>query len=388
MRQVYCVLAVLVILAGMVTVAGCSGSAEVIRIGASGPFSGQLSKIGLDSLNAVRMAVEEANAAGGIDGKKVELVVGDDEGDPSKAMTVAEKFAGDRSMFGVVGPMNSTACEAALPIYDQAGMVIISQSATNPRLTHSGRSVMFRVCPGDDAQGSAAAAFINNTLKARRVYVIDDRGTYGRGLADQVSSVLEKSGVSIERGQILSTDKDFASILTRVRGFGPDLLYLALSSPAQAALILKQMNGLGMKLAVMGGDGLRDEEELIRGSGGLAEGVYVTAFGPSLESNPAGAAFARRFQKRFGAMSIYTGQGYEATVILLNAIKAAAGSGRLSRKAVRDQVARTSGFRGVLGFPVTFATNGDLARPAISVFRVTDGRFQVFATVQAGEDKP
>ncbi|MDI9415804.1 MAG: ABC transporter substrate-binding protein, partial [Bacillota bacterium] len=105
-----------------------------VKIGAAGPFTGDLSKIGLDALNAIQMAVDEANAEGGIGGRKIEVVVGDDMGDPSKGVLVAEKFAMDRNVLGVVGPMNSATAAAALPAYDRAGLVIISQSATNPDL--------------------------------------------------------------------------------------------------------------------------------------------------------------------------------------------------------------------------------------------------------------
>ncbi|MFY9197507.1 MAG: branched-chain amino acid ABC transporter substrate-binding protein, partial [Bacillota bacterium] len=209
-----------------------------VKIGAAGPFTGDLSKIGLDALNAIQMAVEEANAEGGIGGRKIEVVVGDDMGDPSKGVLVAEKFAMDRNVLGVVGPMNSATAAAALPAYDRAGLVIISQSATNPDLSERGYRVMHRICPRDDAQGPAAARFIVEEVKAKVVYVIDDKSTYGQGLADQVAAALERMGVTLERGQISSEDRDFSPILTRVKAAQPDLVYLGLSNPAQAAGLL------------------------------------------------------------------------------------------------------------------------------------------------------
>ncbi len=245
-----------------------------VKIGAAGPFTGDLSKIGLDALNAIQMAVEEANAEGGIGGRKIEVVVGDDMGDPSKGVLVAEKFAMDRNVLGVVGPMNSATAAAALPAYDRAGLVIISQSATNPDLSERGYRVMHRICPRDDAQGPAAARFIVEEVKAKVIYVIDDKSTYGQGLADQVAAALERMGVKLERGQISSEDRDFSPILTRVKAAQPDLVYLGLSNPAQAAGLLKQAVGLGLSAKFMGGDCMKEKDQLVAGAGGAAEGMY------------------------------------------------------------------------------------------------------------------
>ena len=163
-----------------------------VKIGAAGPYSGDLSKIGLDGLNAIKMAVEEANAAGGVRGRKIEIVEADDAGDSSKAILVAEKLAMDRAVLGVVGPMNSSTVEAALPTYQRAGLPIISQSATKPSLTEMGYKVMHRICPRDDAQGPRRP-FVVDVLKAKNVYIIDDKTAYGQGLSDEVEAALKAS---------------------------------------------------------------------------------------------------------------------------------------------------------------------------------------------------
>ena len=343
----------------------------VIRIGAAGPYTGDLSKIGLDSLNAIRMAVEEANRAGGVDGYQIEVAVGDDAGDAAQAALVAQKFAADPTVVGVVGPMNSNCVNAALPIYEKAGLVIISQSATNPALTEQGYRVMFRVCPRDDAQGPAAARFIVEELKARKVYLIDDKGTYGQGLADQVEAALKQLGVSVVRGQISPTDRDFSAILTRVRQEAPDLVYLALPNPAQAASLLIQARSMKIQAKFMGGDGLKEKDQLIKGSQGAAEGFYVTAIGRDVREVPEAAGFVKAFEERYGAMSIFSGQSYEATNILIAAIrKAGVKDGKVDRAAVRDAVASTRDFRGVLGFPVSFDSKGDVVGGSIYVLQV------------------
>ncbi|MBC7339379.1 MAG: branched-chain amino acid ABC transporter substrate-binding protein [Firmicutes bacterium] len=343
----------------------------VIRIGAAGPYTGDLSKIGLDSLNAIRMAVEEANQAGGVDGYRIEVEVGDDAGDAAQATLVAQKFAADPTIVGVIGPMNSNCVNAALPIYEKAGLVIISQSATNPALTEQGYRVMFRVCPRDDAQGPAAARFIVEELKARKVYMIDDKGTYGQGLADQVEIALKELGATVTRGQIAPTDRDFSAILTRVRQEAPDLVYLALPNPAQAAALLIQARSMKIQTKFMGGDGLKEKDQLIAGSQGAAEGFYVTAIGRDVREVPEAAGFVKAFEAKHGAMSIFSGQSYEATNILIAALrKAGVKDGKVDRAAVRDAVAATSGYRGILGFPVSFDSKGDVLGGSIYVLQV------------------
>lgn len=357
-----------------------------IKIGAAGPFSGQLSKIGLDSLNAIRMAVDEVNEAGGIGGRKIEVVVGDDGADPARALTVAERFAADPDLVGVIGPMNSDAVNAALPVYERNGLVIISQSATNPKLTEQGYNVMHRVCPRDDDQGPAAATFIAETLQAKKVYILDDKGIYGQGLADQVEKKLKELGViQIQRGQISPDDRDFAAILLRIRQFDPDLLFLALPNPAQAANLVRQARSSGLKFQVMGGDGLKEKDQLIKAAGGAAEGMYVTSIGPSLQLIPEARDFVKKFEGKYGAMSIFSGQSYEATRLLLEAIKKAVKpDGKVSRADVLAAVHQTRDYRGILGFPVGFTANGDLLGGTIYVLQVKGDDFVQVKTVQSG----
>lgn len=353
-------------------------AAAPIKIGAAGPFTGDLSKIGLDSLNAIQMAVDEVNQQGGIAGRKVQLVLGDDAADPSKALLVAEKFTTDQSILGVIGPMNSSTAAAALPAYQNGKLVVISQSATNPDLSERGFSIFHRICPRDDTQGPAAAQFMLNELKAKRIYVLDDKGTNGQGMADQIAKAFGRRGFKgFERGQISADDKDFSAILTRIKSYKPEVVFMALSSPSQAAAIVKQAAGLGLKAKFMGSDGVKEKDQYIKGAGGLAEGSYVTAIGKDIRQVPEAKEFIAKFEKKYGAMSIFSGQSYEATKVLLTAIKKAAASGadRLDRAKVLKAVQQTSGYRGILGFPVSFDKKGDVVGAKIYVFQVKNGDF-------------
>ncbi|HAN86767.1 MAG: branched-chain amino acid ABC transporter substrate-binding protein [Bacillota bacterium] len=347
-----------------------------IKIGAAGPYTGDVSKIGLDGLNAIRMAVDEANATGGIGGRKIEIVEADDAADPSKAILVAERLAMDRAVIGVVGPMNSATAQAALPTYQRAGLAIISQSATNPDLTEMGYKVMHRICPRDDAQGPASARFIVETLKPKTVYIIDDKTTYGQGLSDQVEPALKAAGVRVLRGQISMEDRDFSPILTRVKSSAPDLVYLGLANPAQAASLIKQAAGLGLKSAYMGGDGLKEKDQLIDGAAGLAEGMFVTSIGRDIKEIPEAREFIRKFESKYGAMSVFGGQSYEAACILIDAARRAHSDPmKITRANVIAALGKTRDYRGILGFPISFDSKGDVVGANIFVYQVKGGNF-------------
>ncbi|HHV78144.1 MAG TPA: branched-chain amino acid ABC transporter substrate-binding protein [Firmicutes bacterium] len=367
----------LVVFLAMLAVVGCSNSGrKSIKIGAAGPFTGELSKIGLDSLNAIKMAVEECNQSGGIDGKTVEVVVGDDAGDPAKGKIVADKFVADPDVLGVVGPMNSSVIAAALPVYEKAGLVIISQSGTTPELTEKGFKVMHRICPRDDAQGMAAAAFIYNEIKPTKVYILDDKTTYGQGLADQVEKGLKSYGLTqIKRDQVSTQDKDFSALVALIKSYNPEMVYMAFANPAQAAALAKQLAGVGVKPALMGGDGCRERDQLIGGGGEAVQGMFVTAIGRNVKEVPEAREFVQKFEGKYEGMSIFSGQSYEATKILLNAIKEAHKAGDLTRQGVLKALHATKDYKGILGFPVSFDAKGDLVGGEIFVLKVSGSDF-------------
>lgn len=381
-RIVALVMAGLLILSTVALAAGCKP--KTIKIGAIGPFTGNLAKIGLDSYKAVQMAVDEFNAAGGVGGVKVELVMGDDQANPAETKKVAERFIADKNLVGVIGPMNTSSVDAILKDMEKAHLVMVSQSATNPRLTEQGYTTFLRVCPRDDDQAPAAAKFIVDELKVKTAYILDDKGGYGVGLADEVVKNLKALGLGdkdIKRGQITPDDKDFSAVLTNVKAAKPDLLYLAIANPAQAATMLKQFQGMGMKdlnIKVMGGDGIREKDELIKGAGGAAEGVYATSVGPLLEKVPEAQTFLKAFTAKNGSISLYSGQSYEATKILLAAIKKVGKTGgnvAALRQEVLGAVRATKDYKGILGVPISFNSKGDLVNAGIFVVQVKGDDF-------------
>src|SRR5512147_1568189 len=179
MRQFIAIVSIL-----LVSAFGCTRKEEnVIRIGAAGPMTGAQSKMGVDLKNAAELAVSEWNEKGGVLGKKIVLLSGDDQADPKQAVSVANKFVNQKAA-AVVGHWNSSCSIPASKYYNDANIVMISPATTNPQLTRQGLKLVFRVCGTDDQQGSVAAAFVLNKLRPKRVAIIHDKTAYGQGLAD------------------------------------------------------------------------------------------------------------------------------------------------------------------------------------------------------------
>jgi branched-chain amino acid transport system substrate-binding protein len=373
-KKVFLVSFLVAIIAG---ISACSQTdGDAIRIGVAGPFTGELSKIGLDSLHAVEMAVKEFNEAGGVGGQMVEIEVGDDAGDPAKGNVVADKFVSDESIVGVIGPMNSHVVSATLPVYDKGGLVLISQSATTPELTEQGYRVMNRICPRDDAQGKAAASFIYHEVKPSKIYILDDKTTYGQGLADELEESIKTYGMTeIKRDQISTQDKDFSALISLMRDYAPEMVYMSFANPAQAANLARQMYNVGFTPYLMGGDGCREEDQLIGIGKEAVQGMYVTAIGRNIKEVPEAKEFVEKFEAEHQGLSIFSGQSYEATKILLNAIKKVAESGELTREKVLEAVRSTKEYLGILGFPISFDSKGDLIGGEIYVLKVDGDDF-------------
>ncbi|MHB8868586.1 MAG: branched-chain amino acid ABC transporter substrate-binding protein [Thermoleophilia bacterium] len=369
--------------AGEETTTTAPAEAITVKIGAAGPFTGQLAKIGTDALNAITVAVEDFNASGAMPGVTFVVEVADDAADPAKAATVAEKLASDDSVVGVVGPMTSSAVQAALPILEEAGLSLVTQSATNDDLSSGGFTVFHRIAPKDAVQGPSIAQFMVEDLAVKKVYIIDDKGTYSQGLADNVEAALKAAGgVTIERAQITPEDKDFAAVLTKVKAFAPDVLFMPIPSPAQAAAVAKQAQSAGITVQLMGADGTKDPTEYIANAGGATEGAYATSLGPMPEVVPAAKEFLDRFVAQYKETSLFTAQSYEATMVLLDAVKrAGVVDGKIDRTAVNDALAETN-YTGILGFPIAFSPEGDLAAGGVYIIQVKGDKFEQIKAIE------
>ncbi|HWC04253.1 MAG TPA: branched-chain amino acid ABC transporter substrate-binding protein [Methylomirabilota bacterium] len=354
-----------------------------IRIGIVGPFSGRSAEAGERVASAVKMAIEEQNAAGGILGAKVEAVIGDDEGVPEKSTLLAQRLVDDPLVLGVIGPMNSGAVLATGGIYERGVLPFITPTATNARLTEQGWKVAHRTAGRDDREGPASAVFIAEELRPKKVLLISDKTAFQTGIVQEVLRILKQRGVAdatIE--EVSDQDRDLTPLVTRTKASGADFVYIGVGAQ-QAALFLKQAAQGGLRIRGLGNGSLRDKEAFIKAAGGEAEGIYVSYNAQDPRLVPEAKDFVAKFEAKYKkSVSAYEPQAYDATMILMNAIKTAgARGGKVNRADVLAAIKATRDYRGVLGIPITFDAKGDIAAAPINIFRVEGGDFVRVKTV-------
>ena len=353
--------------------ASATGGEVVVRIGVAAPLTGTQSHFGKGIENAVRLAAGEAMAAGvTLGGQKVkfEVIAEDDQADPKTATTVAQKFV-DQKINGVVGHMNSGAGIPASKIYSEAGIPQISASMTAVAYTAQGYKTTFRVMANDAQQGKVLGEYATSKWGAKKVVLIDDRTAYGQGLADEVEKAVKASGGEITAREF-TNDKaqDFNAILTSSKGKSPDLIFFGGMDP-QGGPMVRQLKDLGMSAKYLGGDGIYSPK-FIELAGKSAEGAKASSPGLPLEKMPGGTAFKTKYEAKYGQIQLYEPFAFDATNILIDAMKRANSSDPAK---YLGEVGKTN-YTGVIG-TVTFDEKGDIKNGPISVYEVKDGKWQV-----------
>ncbi len=338
---------------------------DVIKIAAGAPLTGPLAKQGQEVANAVKLAVEQWNAKGGVLGKKIVVVDADDQGNPQVGVAAAEKVAADPAVMGTVWGITSVTCIPASEVLDRSNIVLITPGCTNPKVTDRGLKNVARVCARDDFQAPAGAIFLIQELKKKKIAVFDDGTTGPRGGADEFEKKAKALGATVVRYVIRAGDKDFRPILGTIPK-DVDAIYASIWAP-DAALLVKQLPDVGLTVPVMGPDGLFEPVDYIQASGGAAEGNYVSFLVPDVRKVPAAEAFTKAFEAKYGSVSSYGPLAYEATNILLTAIQKV---GKPDRAAIRDAVRATKDYKGVLGNSVTFNDKGDVDTQNIYIYQV------------------
>lgn len=360
-------LTVLVLVVVLCKPAFCKGREEVIKIGIAGPMTGPQAKMGMDFRNGVKIAVEEWNEKEGLLGRKVEVIVGDDQADPKQAVSEANRLV-NAGVVGVIGHFNSSCSIPASDVYKRAGIPMISPASTNPLLTERGYTGVFRVCGRDDQQGRIAANFVSRRLNAKRVAVIHDKTTYGQGLAEEFKKSLGREIKTVYYGGIVQGDKDFKTVLTAIREKKPELIYFGGIYP-EAGLLVRQARELGLTITFMSGDGVIDPMFVKIAGVESAEGTYLT-FSPDPKNIPSAKTFIEKYQKRFGDLGPYSIYAYDAINILLTAIKEA---NTTSGRAIIEKL-HSLGFSGALG-RIKFDKNGDVVESPYIVWITKEGKF-------------
>lgn len=355
------------------TAATAASGDLTVKIGSANPLTGPFAHWGRDADNGVQLAVEEANASGvTLGGQKVkfEVVSEDDQADPKTATQVAQRFI-DSGVVAVVGHLTSGAAIPASRIYSDAGVPMVAGSVTSPKFTQQGYSNTFRIIANDLQQGQALAKFAVGQLKAQRIAVIDDRTTYGQGLADDFAKSVEAAGGKVvKREYTTNSATDFMAILTSLKGQNPDLIFYG-GMDAQAGPMVKQLRKLGIKAAFMGADGV-NTPEFAKLGGKDAEGAYASSAGAPKEAMPGFASFNDKFKARFKTdIQAYAPYTYDAARVLIDAMKRADSA---DPKKFLPEIGKTQ-LQGVTG-AIAFEPNGDIKNGAVSLYQLQAGAWK------------
>ncbi len=390
-KRLFAIIAMLVMLAMVVTACGGNDGAEnggdnpggdlvEVKIGVSSPFTGDVAALGTGIRNGAQLAIEEAAPELEEMGISLSMLAVDDAADPKTGVNAANQMVSDSAVVGIVAHLNSGVSIPASAVYNEAGVVQVSPASTNPALTLQGFENVFRVCTIDTVQGSFAAEYAYDELGFTSVAVIDDSTPYGEGLAAEFAAAFEAKG-----GEITSTDKiqvkdlDFTALVTKIRSANPDLIYFG-GMYTEAALVSKQSKEAGFEGPVMGGDGLYTQQYIDIAGAANAEGDFATSIGLPLSEQPKGQEFQDMFEATFPGQTIeaYDTYAYDATMVVVEAIKAVAAdlgadavTSVAGKQAIIEAVAVTD-MQGVTG-NVSFDENGDTTNKAVTPYVVRDG---------------
>ena len=228
-------------------------------MGVAGPITGPNAAFGAQLVKGTQQAVDDINKAGGILGQQITLEQGDDVSDPKQGVSVANKFVGDGVKF-VVGHFNSGVTIPASEVYTENGILMITPSATNPKVTDRGLWDVFRTCGRDDQQGMLWAEYARDKLKGKKIAVVHDKTTYGKGLADAALDNMHKFGIKEVLYEGVNTgEKDYSAIVSKIKASGADYLMWG-GLHTEGGLIIRQMRDQGMNTVMVSGDGITDNE--------------------------------------------------------------------------------------------------------------------------------
>jgi len=395
-------------------VAGCSSSGTssgaassgassgTIKIGIDLPLSGADASIGIPTENGALLAIEQAGRNGFAGGAfKLEPSVLDDavqgKHDPAAGAQNVQTFISDPAVLAMVGPFNSNVAKSEIPLTNDAGLAQISPSNTNDGLTigdaakklrtaHPDVNTYFRVCTRDSKQGSALAQVAYQRLGFKKVFVIDDNETYGKGLADVFdASFRGLGGTVLGHEHITSNQVDFKSLLTKVKSLNPDAVFFGGNTSTGGGLIRRQMGDVGLaQTPFLGGDGISDAE-FEKQAGDAANGSYMTVASPDVTKIPAAKSFINAYQARFKSnVGPYSASAYTAAKIEIAAIEKAIkdNGGKMPTRAdVLKNIASTTNFDSPIG-KVGFDSNGDTTSPVLTLLHVVNGKPQVVDVIQ------
>lgn len=363
-----------IVIAGLLMACQPQGSGgDKVRIGVYMSLTGSTANFGISSTNGIKMAAEEVNATGGINGKQIEILVQDDRSDASEAATIVTKFVTQDQVHAILGEVASSRSIAAAPIAQNAKIPMLTPSSTNPEVTKKG-DYIFRSCFIDPVQGAAIAQFAARTLNAKTAAIMVDRkNDYSTGLEKVINETFTRMGGKIVATQSYQEgDQDFNAQLTSLKGANPQVIFVP-GYYNDVGLIAKQARDKGITVPLIGGDGW-DSEQLYAIGGSALHGSFFTNHYSPYDSDPKVQKFVNSYKSKYNSLpDALAATAYDAALIMFDAIKRA---NSLDGTAIRDSLAATKDFPGVTG-SVTFNQNRDAVKPIVMIEIKEGGTYAV-----------
>ncbi len=368
----------LVVLVGMPLLAGgaqegkAAAAGETIHLALSAPLTGDWSEYGINFQRSAEMAIAALNEKGGVLGKKLRLSVGDTKGNPTEAATLAQKWTSDSSIVAQIGAFSSSSSMAAQPIFDQAGMVQLSPTASHTQFA-SGSPWSFGIVGVQAAEQPYMARFAYNDLGIRKIAILHLNNDWGIDTAKFFKAAFEELG-----GKIVGTEfyfdgeSDFTAVLTKLKQTDAEALFMA-SFYNDGAAINIQRDRIGWDVKVLGPSSLYSPQ-LVKLGGKAVEGLYTNQTFFAKDPDPRVQSYVKGFEAKYGATpNMHAALAYDAVMLLADAMQRANST---DRKAIRDALAKTTAYPGLAG-EITFTEAGDV-RKAYKILQVQNGEFVVW----------
>ncbi|MEJ2154592.1 MAG: branched-chain amino acid ABC transporter substrate-binding protein [Desulfobacteraceae bacterium] len=355
-----------------------SATAKTLKIGTMSPLTGPYAADGNDIANGAKTAVAVIMAEGGVPGyDKIEVVSQDTACDPRQAVAAANKLINEE-VVGVVGAYCSSSTIPASEALAEEDIPMLTPASTNEKVTERGLPYMFRVCGRDDDQAKIAGAFIKNYLKAKTIYIVDDKTTYSQGLAENVKKQCEQLGVKVvAHDHVNQGDKDYSAVLTKVKQANPDAFYMSLQNSATGSLMAIQAKRFGLKAKLVTQDAIYHPQFLTIAKD-AAEGAYLT-FGFTDKNTDSYKKYLKAYEAKHGKPGSYSGYAYDAAYVLLTAIKKAGSTDPAKIKAEIMKMDMQGATK-----RIKFKANGDSGSDYV-IWKVENGEFKNYWNPATGK---
>jgi branched-chain amino acid transport system substrate-binding protein len=336
--------------------------------GVMAPITGDAASIGQEQLNWAKYSVTRFNQA---NGTKFAIEEGDTQLDPGQASTVAQQLVSNNAVKAIVGPAGSQEVEAVGPVFDRAQLAYVSPSATRTDLAGGKYKNFARVVPSDAVQGPTDAAYLADTLSAKKVLIVDDQTSYSTGLADEVEKGLKDKGVNVSRTSVRRSQTDFSAVISSKVSGDTDYVFLPWQIAANAQQFGEQLKEQNKSAKIFGSDGLYSPDDF------KIEGAMVSAFAPDITSISSSKTVADGYRAKYGSFGTFGPPVYVASEVVMTAAKnvCAGGNNDPSRGDVSDAIKKVSLADSILGQPIAFEADGNVKDAKFFIFTVKGGKF-------------